>query len=198
MVRYDEDLELARRMLAGDEAAFEAFGQRYFAAVYRFALSRLHGDREIALEIVQTTMAKTLAKIDTYRGDAALLTWLCACCRFEILMHHRNRSSAPEEVELTEDAGHRATSWGEVGGAEATLLTKEEVSLVHVVLDSLPAAYARALELMYLERLPVKEIAARIGLQPKATESLLTRARAAFRLEYGNLTASNANHQERP
>ena len=49
-----EDLELVERMLAGDEEAFEAFGERYFRRLYRFALARLAGDRDLTREIVQT------------------------------------------------------------------------------------------------------------------------------------------------
>jgi DNA-directed RNA polymerase specialized sigma24 family protein len=52
---------------------------------------------------------------------------------------------------------------------------------VHLVLDALPAHYANALEWKYLEELSVAEIAGRLGLGEKAAESLLTRARAAFR-----------------
>jgi RNA polymerase sigma factor (sigma-70 family) len=52
---------------------------------------------------------------------------------------------------------------------------------VHAVLDRLPPRYGRALEWKYLEELSVKEIARRLEVGPKAAESLLTRARLAFR-----------------
>jgi DNA-directed RNA polymerase specialized sigma24 family protein len=49
------------------------------------------------------------------------------------------------------------------------------------VLDQLPTRYGDALEWKYGEGLSVKEIATRLGVGPKAAESLLTRARQAFR-----------------
>jgi len=49
------------------------------------------------------------------------------------------------------------------------------------VLDYLPAHYGSALEWKYLDDLSVREIAARLGMGEKAAESLLTRARRAFR-----------------
>jgi RNA polymerase sigma-70 factor (ECF subfamily) len=52
---------------------------------------------------------------------------------------------------------------------------------VRVILDHLPKRYGDALEWKYIQGLSVKEIGARLGLPPKATESVLTRARAAFR-----------------
>jgi DNA-directed RNA polymerase specialized sigma24 family protein len=56
-----------------------------------------------------------------------------------------------------------------------------------MALDLLPPHYSQALEWKYLERLPVLEIAARMGVQAKAAESLLTRARQAFRTSYQSL-----------
>jgi RNA polymerase sigma-70 factor (ECF subfamily) len=193
VAEYTEDLELVGRMLAGEEDAFEVFGQRHFKAVYRFALARLAGDRDLSLEIVQTAMIKALSKLGTYRGAASLLTWLCACCRNEILMHLRRRRSAPAEVELLEELEPATVLNSQrPGDPEAELLRQETTVLVHLALDQLPEHYARALEWKYLEKLPVKEIASRMDLQPKAAESLLTRARHAFRTHYENLQAQRS------
>jgi RNA polymerase sigma-70 factor (ECF subfamily) len=184
-------------MLAGDEAAFEAFGERYPRAVYRFAASRLGGDAELTRDIVQTTLCKALARLDTYRGDAALLTWLCACCRNEILMHLRRRASRPRELAIDRADGRLDDRLALEGpppapGPEGALLRHEERLRVHLALDLLPEHYARALEWKYLDRLPVKEIAQRLELAPKAAESLLTRARRAFRDGYTELAAAGA------
>jgi len=43
---HEEDRQLVQRMLAGDGEARDAFGERYGAAVYRFAARRLHGQRQ--------------------------------------------------------------------------------------------------------------------------------------------------------
>lgn len=173
------DLTLVERMRAGDEKAFEAFGERYFKALYRFVSARLEGDRDLTREIVQTAVTKALAKLDTYRGEASLLTWLCSCCRNEILMHFRRQRTAPVDVELDEELAP-------VPGfdPEIALLQRERADWVHMALDGLPERYAQALEWKYLDYLPVQEIAARMGMRPKAAESLLTRARQAFRRNY--------------
>ena len=52
---------------------------------------------------------------------------------------------------------------------------------MQVTLDHLPGRYGDALEWRYIQELTVEDIAARLGLGYKATESLLSRARAAFR-----------------
>lgn len=173
-----EEKALVERMLAGDEAAMEEFADEYFPGLYRFALARLGGDTELAREVVQTTVCKALAKLGTFRGEAPLLGWLCACCRNEILMGFRSKKRQPRMVELEEDVASGRDL------PEGALARKEEVRHVHAALDLLPPRYARALEWKYVERVPVKEIAERLRLGAKAAESLLTRARQAFREGY--------------
>lgn len=185
---HSEDLQLVERMLAGDEEAFEAFGERCFKALYRFAFARLQGDRELTREIVQTAVTKALSRLDTYRGEASLLTWLCSCCRNEILMHFRRRQAAPADLELDEELDSAAGLGPQrPGDPEAALLERETAHLVHVALDGLPGHYARALAWKYVDRLTVNEIAWRLGMRTKAAESLLTRARQAFRTSYEGL-----------
>ena len=203
--RHADDLQLVERMLGGDDGAFTAFGERYLRACYRFTLALLDGDRELTRDTVQTAMTKALTKLDTYRGEAALATWLCACCRNEVLMHRRRRRSAPAEVpleapaeapprsagsaverELVPAAGHRSPP---PPSPEAAVLRRESAHHVHAALDLLPAHYARALEWKYVEGLPVADIAVRLQTSPKAAESILTRARAAFRRGYLDLDA---------
>lgn len=188
MPEHADDRALVEQMLAGDERAFEAFGERSFRPLLRFALGRLGGDRELAREIVQTTLTRALSKIESYRGEAALTTWLCACCRNEIRMHFRSVGARPVEVELpqelVETTGPRAVR---AADPEEGLLANETATLVHVALDALPARYAQALEWKYLEHRRVDEIAERLELGTKAAESLLTRAREAFRKIYAGL-----------
>lgn len=175
-----EEKALVERMLAGDEAAMEDFADEYFPGLYRFALARLGGhagDTDLAREVVQTTVCKALAKLATFRGEAPLLGWLCACCRNEIRMSFRARKRL-RTVELEEDVAFE----GDL--PEGALARKERVRHVHAALDLLPPRYARALEWKYVERLPVQEIAERLRLGAKAAESLLTRARQAFRQGY--------------
>jgi RNA polymerase sigma-70 factor (ECF subfamily) len=190
---HSADLDLVGRMLAGDEEAFEMFGERFFKMLYRFVFARLR-DGDLTREIVQSAMAKALAKLATYRGEAALLTWLCSCCRNEILMYFRQRKTAPVGLELSDemeaDPGFHLQRPGDPGDPETALLKRERAGLVHMALDGLPERYARALEWKYLDCIPVNEIAWRLGVGPKAAESLLTRARQAFRTGYESLQAA--------
>ncbi|HEY6064578.1 MAG TPA: sigma-70 family RNA polymerase sigma factor [Thermoanaerobaculia bacterium] len=171
----DEERELVGRLRAGDESAFDTFAQQYIAGLYRFALRRLDHDRELTREVVQSTVCKVIEKLDGYRAEAPLFTWLCACCRNEIAAHFRRAGRRPKEVELPEDI------------AQDQPESSDSTERVHAALDRLPPSYARAMEWRYLDGLDVAEIAKRLELTYKAAESLLSRARSAFRETYERL-----------
>jgi RNA polymerase sigma-70 factor (ECF subfamily) len=185
----EQDRRLVQRMLSGDEHAMEEFADRFFPRLYRFATARLRGNTDLARDIVQTTVCKALTKLESFRGEAPLFAWLCSCCRNELLMHFRRQKAGPTVMELTE--GSAAYAQAPVSTAfEAPgerLDRKEAARRVHESLDQLPPHYAQALEWKYLDHLPVAEIAHRLSLGPKATESVLTRARVAFRRSYERL-----------
>ena len=67
------------------------------------------------------------------------------------------------------------------GGVVDEVRRREIVRLVQLTLDGLPPKYGDVLEWKYIHGLTVAEIAARLKMGVKAVESLLTRARQAFR-----------------
>lgn len=186
------DRKLARRMLQGEERAFNDFFDGYFPGLYRFALTRLDYNEDAAEEVAQAAICKAISKIGTYRGEAALFTWLCTFCRYEISAHFRRNRKTLQQIDLIEDQPEVRAALESIGalleGPEQALDRNEIGRLVQVTLDRLPANYGNALEWKYLEGQSVKEIAARLELSPKAAESLLTRAREAFRDAFTALT----------
>ena len=191
------DLTLARRLLAGEEDAFEEFFSAYFPRLYRFARSRLGGNEDGAEEVVQLTLIRAVDKLHTYRGEAALFTWLCTLCRHEISAW-LGRSQRTASVPLVEDHPQlRATldllaQWAD--DPEATLERRQLGDLVHATLDHLPGRYGEALEWRYIDGLSVSEIATRLGLGYKATESVLSRARKAFRDGFALVATEASTH----
>jgi RNA polymerase sigma-70 factor (ECF subfamily) len=196
MMSAERDRDLARRMLAGDESAFEQFFQRHFPSLYRFALTRLGGDEDAAEEAAQMTLCKAIEKLGTYRGEASLFTWLCTFCRHEIAARYRRAGRTAPTIDLVEDLPGVRSALESMAATlceepERSLERKELGRLVHVALDSMPAHYGDALEWKYIDEIPVVEIAVRLGVSPKAAESILTRAREAFREVFSSLTRSS-------
>ena len=175
---------LVARLRAGEEDAFEEFFAAFFPPLFRFAAARLR-DAGAAEEVVQAALGRAVAKLHTYRGEAALFTWLVAFCRHEISAWYQRQARRPPHVELVEDLPEvRAaleSASADVQAPDAALRRHELRRLVQATLDALPGRYGDALEWKYIEGLSVAEIAERLGVGVKAAESLLTRARKTFR-----------------
>jgi RNA polymerase sigma-70 factor (ECF subfamily) len=185
------DLALIRRLLGGEEVAFEDFFAAYFPRLYRFARVRLRGDEDATEDVVQATLIKALDKLHTYRGEAELFTWLCTFCRREIAAWVE-RTGRVAHVSLAEDRPETRAVLETIAALsrddpESELQRRELSQLVHTVIDQLPGRYGDALEWRYIDGVAVQEIGRRLGLGYKAAESLLTRARQAFREGFGLL-----------
>lgn len=182
-------------MLNGSEKAFQQFFETYFPRLLRFAVYRLQGDIALAEDITQRTLGKAMDKLDTFRGEASLYAWLCTFCRHEIsaMLRQSNR----EPVDLIEDLPLvRATLESIIdpdASPELSARRGEVIRLIQVTLDSLPIAYADAIEWKYIDGLSVVEIAQRLGRGRKATESLLSRARESFRDGFATLAGAGIN-----
>lgn len=188
------DQLLVQRMLVGKAEAFEDFFGTYFPGLYRFALARLNQDSDAAEEVVQRALCKAISKLASYRGEAALFTWLCTFCRHEISIYLKDQKRFFHPAEPIQEAPEILAALESLhityeDRPDKALLRREATHLVQVVMDALPPRYADALEWKYIDGLAVKEIADRLNLGLKAAESLLTRARQAFRDAFKSLTS---------
>lgn len=193
MAVYFQDKKLVKQMLAGDERAFDRFFDENFARLYRFALTRLSDDPDAAREVAQVSLTRAIHKLNTYRAESALFTWLCAICRNETSDWLAKQGRYREHIVLTED-------FPEVQAAVDSFEAPEQLSperhyrrveglrLIQVALDRLPARYGDVLEWKYIEGHSVKEISDRLEIGAEATQSLLARAKRAFADVYSSLT----------
>jgi RNA polymerase sigma-70 factor (ECF subfamily) len=176
---------LIQRMLAGDERAFETFFNGYFPRIYRFALPRLNGDADATRAIVQSTLEKAIRRLETFRGESGLFTWVCQICRNEIVDHIRAERRMRHVVLIDDQPELRAAVESLEAPDEFDVVKSygraESARLVRVVLDRLPSGYGDALEWKYIEGESVETIGERLGIGTTAAQSLLARARRAFR-----------------
>ena len=85
------DIVLARRAAMGDKSAFTAIFARHAAALHRYALRMMDGDHQAAEDAVQESLTKAWLRIDSFRGESELRTWLFKLTANECLSARRRR-----------------------------------------------------------------------------------------------------------
>jgi RNA polymerase sigma-70 factor (ECF subfamily) len=182
----EADAELIALMLKGNEAAFRRFFETYFPRLYRFAAPRLDGDPDATKEVVQSTLIKAMRNLGNYRGEAAIFSWLCQICRRQIIDHVRAHRRHLSRLALVEDNDEMQRVLEAIAApcADEPLHcygADETRRIVQSVLDRLPDRYGDVLEWKYIEGRSVEEIAELLGVGQIAVQSMLARARVAFR-----------------
>jgi RNA polymerase sigma-70 factor (ECF subfamily) len=132
-----DDSALAGRAAEGDDAAFELIVRRHTDAVWRFARSTLRDDGS-AEEAVQDTFLKAHRALGSFRGDAALRTWLISICHrtcIDRLRRKRFDVVPLEEVreQRARDDQHELRLWLEQALAELPEDERQAFTLVHVL-----------------------------------------------------------------
>ena len=183
-IQIMKDRRLVKKMLAGDERAFNGFVEEYFPKLYRYAFQRLRDHQKVE-DIIQEVLANAARRIETFRGESTLLTWLIQICRHEI-SRHISREQQHEDLMMpfVSDDLLRAVieSIESVDqNPEDSCRRDELISLIQFALDQLPDHYAQALEMKYVEGCSSQEIASHLSIGDQAAQSLLARARHAFR-----------------
>jgi RNA polymerase sigma-70 factor, ECF subfamily len=167
-------------LLAGvfaSEAAFDAWYERTLPRLYAYVYSRCGRDHDLAEDLTQQAFLDAVRGHASFAGQADPFTWLCGIARHKLADHYRRLDSEERRdlrlVELTK------TRDGPGDG-----LPVEERELVGRALAALPALQRAVLVFTALDGLSVREAAALLDRSEGATESLLHRARAAFRRAY--------------
>src|SRR6187401_217625 len=70
-----DDRQLIRRLQTGDQEAVKELADRYRHRIFQMALRHMK-NREDAEEVTQDVLMKVYRKIDKFRGDAALSSWI--------------------------------------------------------------------------------------------------------------------------
>lgn len=191
------DKKLAKRVLAGDRQAFDELCTEYMPKLYRFASMKLRDDALVE-EALQLTLSAAARYMHSYRGEASLYTWLTTICRREMakLLQREDRYHEPLQSWQDDQLLRSVIESFEAPDSEQPdqlVYRQELIGLIQAVLDRLPGQQGDALEMKYVEGLGSKEIARRLDMSDKAVQSLLARARGAFRELCGEVFAAHGH-----
>jgi RNA polymerase sigma-70 factor (ECF subfamily) len=178
------DAALIQAHLAGDPEAFGQLFRRHRDRLWAVAL-RTTGNPEDAADALQDALISAFRRADSYRGDAAVTTWLHrivvnAC--LDRLRRRKVRAAAPLPDDLDEAAARGAVLASPEAGAdpgpEAHVVASERRDQVLAALEQLPPDQKAALVLVDMEGYPVAQAAAILAVPTGTVKSRCARGRA--------------------
>jgi len=170
------DLELAHRISLGNMEAFEElyaqYYRRIFALCYRMTRSQYEAE-----DLTHDIFVHVYKKIQSFRGQSALMTWLHRVTVNQVLMHFRRKNARPKEVSSdTElDSHFSAVS------TDATVSNGPARIELETAIAALPPGYRLVLLLHDVEGYEHGEISSIAGISVGTSKSQLHKARRKLR-----------------
>lgn len=188
MVKEQEptDLDLVRRIKAGEDAAFEEMVQRYHARVYSISYGVLRNSED-AEEATQDTFLALYRKIGTFDDSKKFFSWFYRVALNQAYSRARRRPAPTVDIEdylprFSSD-GHLAapevTDWSP--GVEDQVSARELADRAGEFIAQLPATYRDVIWMYDVEQLPAADIAETLEISIPAFKSRLHRARLYVR-----------------
>jgi RNA polymerase sigma factor (sigma-70 family) len=176
-----EDEELVKAVLARAPGAFERLVARHQKLVWHMVY-RMVQHPEDARELCQDVFLRVHERLDQYRFESSLSTWIGRVA-FSIAGRHMEKKKLPmHEAREEEEDGEPA--WQRVADAfdlEAACSDNETMQLLQQAIDRLPALQRTLVTLYHLDELGIGEIATITDLPEGTVKNYLFRARARLR-----------------
>lgn len=163
------------------EDIFREYGPR----VYNLARRMLGNDAD-AEDVTQEVLLQVVRKLDTFRGEANIATWLHRVTVNAALAHRKKRARR-EEHEVHDplqnylNDGHHANLRPWAAPPEELALNQETSKLIEKAINDLPELYRDVYVLSDVEGVPNQEIGDMLGLSLPAVKSRLHRGRLLMR-----------------
>jgi RNA polymerase sigma-70 factor, ECF subfamily len=175
-----EELALVERCRKGDLAAFEAIYRAHSGRLYSVAC-RMVGNPADAEDLLQEIFLAAHRKLESFRGESALGTWLFRLATNLCLDHLRSRAARTSQVTGTLDDEPGLADAGSRRFAERTVAKMD----LERALAQLPEGCRTAFVLHDVEGLEHKEVADMLGIAEGTSKSQVHKARLRLRAMLG-------------
>lgn len=176
MKDYSSEKTLVKKIMQKDEKVFLSFVKSHEKQLYNYVLRQLH-DPEQTEEIVQDVFIDFLEALRNFQFQSSLKTFLFSIAKYKVIDVIRKKKI--KKVIFSGLPAHIVEGLSPVN-IDDEIEKKELARQIQKVISGLPDDYQIILRLKYMDGVRVKEIARKLSLTFKATESLLFRARKAF------------------
>lgn len=162
------------KLRQGNKKAFHKFYRTYRPKLFGYVKTKVGNIHDVE-EIVQDSFLGFLDALPLFQGKSSLWTFLVSITRHEIADYYRKKY-AKRALTLV--------PFIDLGYTQDLYSAKETRANFNAALKQVLPEERKLILWKYEQKLPIKEIAHRLDITPKAAESRLFRARKAFQVAY--------------
>ena len=199
---YTNDAELLERLKAGEEGAIGDLADAYSGKIYQLAFRYLR-NKEDAEEVVQDVLYKVYRKVELFRGDAALSSWIyritfnTAMSRLRTAKYQRSQADegqqlSPEGDELQPKGRRDVADWSNM--ADESVLRAQLRERVFRAILALPAIYRAPVMLRDIQGMSTEEASAMLRVKDQTLKSRLHRGRLILRRQLADFAGGLTLH----
>lgn len=178
------EADLVRLAQRGDREAFRVIMQRCNQRLFRVARAVVRNEAE-AEDIVQEAYTRAFAKLDTFRGEASILTWLTRITLNEARGRLRTRRKMVDLNEIEDAQGSRVVLFPSSAAVETPEANAARMQIRHLIeqaIDELPEDFRVVFVMRDVEVCSILETAAFLDIKPETVKTRLHRARRLLRI----------------
>jgi RNA polymerase sigma-70 factor, ECF subfamily len=176
-VQQEIEVELARKLLAGEPGACERFVEHFRTKIFHYSWM-MCGQREDAEEVAQETLLQAFENFEDLREPERVRAWIFRIAKNACLMKRRKSVFAPPR-ELSLDAHLQIADWSSL--PDRQMVESELKQVLDRAIGALPENYRCVILLRDVEELSTFETAQILDLTEDVVKTRLHRARLAVR-----------------
>jgi RNA polymerase sigma-70 factor (ECF subfamily) len=203
---FTSEAALLARLQAGDERAVADLAAEYGSKIYQLAFRYLR-NKEDAEEVTQDVLFKVYRKVDAFRGDAALSSWIyritfnAAMSRLRTGQYRRQdeerKAATPESDEIGATRQPRDIAdwadWSDM--ADERVLRTELRRRVFRAILALPAIYRAPVMLRDIQGMSTEEASVMLRVKDQTLKSRLHRGRLILRKQLADFSGGLTLHR---
>jgi len=201
-MRDPREQDLLKRLQSRDERAIADLADTYGTKIYQLAFRYLR-NKEDAEEVTQDVLMKVYRKVDSFRGDAALSSWIyritfnAAMSRLRTARYQRSQ----DEARKADAEGEQSATTPRPEPADWTDMADEHVlrsqlrrRVIRAIL-ALPAIYRAPVVLRDLQGMSTEEASAMLKVKDQTLKSRLHRGRLILRKQLADFAGGLTLHR---
>jgi RNA polymerase sigma-70 factor (ECF subfamily) len=202
-MRDPKETTLLTRLQAGDEQALGDLADAYSAKIYQLAFRYLRNNED-AEEVTQDVLYKVHRKVGTFRGDAALSSWIyritfnAAMSRLRSAKYQRAQDGDRRPLPADSDAMMPSlptdiADWTNM--ADEGLLRSQLRQRAFRAILALPAIYRAPVMLRDIQGMSTEEASAMLRVKDQTLKSRLHRGRLILRKQLADFAGGLSLHR---